>query len=130
MAEEAKPEKKKVYVETTVISDATALPTNDLSVAGRQITTRTWWATAATRFSLYSSDIVKREAMRGDSDAAMIVQQEDTLEEMWRIKREIAEEYPTWEEYVAGIYAFQEEERRSGVKFATLRPLEPSFTQP
>jgi hypothetical protein len=48
---------------------------------------------------------------------------------MWRIKREIAEEYPTWEEYVAGIYAFQEEERRSGVKFATLRPLEPSFTQ-
>ena len=33
MAEEAKPEKKKVYVETTVISDATALPTNDLSVA-------------------------------------------------------------------------------------------------
>jgi hypothetical protein len=59
----------------------------------------------------------------------MELQKEDTLEEMWRIKREIAEEYPTWEEYVAGIYAFQEEERRSGVKFATLRPLEPSFTQ-
>ena len=70
MAEEAKQEKQKVYVETTVISDATALPTNDLSVAGRQITTRTWWATAATRFSLYSSDVVKREAMRGDSDAS------------------------------------------------------------
>ena len=27
----------------------------------------------------------------------MAMQQEDTLEEMWRIKREIAEEYPTWE---------------------------------
>ena len=63
-------EKKKVYVETTVVSDATALPTNDLSVAGRQITTRTWWTTAATRFTLYSSDVVKREAMRGDPDAA------------------------------------------------------------
>ena len=70
MAEEVKQEKKKVYVETTVVSDATALPTNDLSVAGRQITTRTWWATAAMRFSLYSSDVVKREAMRGDPDAA------------------------------------------------------------
>ena len=28
-------EKKKVYVETTVVSDATALPTNDLVMAGR-----------------------------------------------------------------------------------------------
>ena len=60
----------------------------------------------------------------------MAMQQEDTLEEMWRIKREIAEEYPTWEEYVAGIYAFQEEERRRGVKFATLpiRKPEPAMT--
>ena len=30
-------DKKKVYVETTVVSDATALPTNDLSLAGRQM---------------------------------------------------------------------------------------------
>ena len=58
----------------------------------------------------------------------MKLQIDDTLEEMWRIKREIPEEYPTWEEYVVGIYAFQEEGRRRGVKFATLRPLEPSFT--
>ena len=36
-------DKKKVYVETTVVSDATALPTNDLSLAGRQIVTREWW---------------------------------------------------------------------------------------
>ena len=70
MAEEVEQPKKKVYVETTVVSDATALPTNDLAVAGRQITTRTWWATAAMRFSLYSSDVVKREAMRGDPEAA------------------------------------------------------------
>ena len=33
--EEKKQTKKRVYVETTVVSDATALPTNGLSVAGR-----------------------------------------------------------------------------------------------
>ena len=40
MAKEVKQEKKKVYVETTVVSDATALPTNDLTLAGRQMATR------------------------------------------------------------------------------------------
>ncbi len=63
-------EKMKVYVETTVVSDATALPTNDLALAGRQITTRKWWSSAAERFELYCSDVVKREALRGDPDAA------------------------------------------------------------
>ena len=40
------PNKKKVYVETTVISDATALPTRDLVQAGRPLVTREWWNTA------------------------------------------------------------------------------------
>lgn len=62
--------RKKVYVETTVVSDATALPSNDLALAGRQIVTRKWWMTAANRFDLFCSDVVKREAERGDSDAA------------------------------------------------------------
>ena len=48
------------------------------------------------------------------------LQKEDTLEEMWRIKREIGAEYPTWEAYVEGILAFQEEERKRGVKFVSL----------
>ena len=43
--------KKKVYVETTVVSDATALPTNDLALVGRQVATREWWRTAAERFN-------------------------------------------------------------------------------
>ncbi len=63
-------EKKKVYVETTVVSDATALPTNDIVLMGRQITTIEWWNTAADRFELFCSDVVKREAGRGDQDAA------------------------------------------------------------
>lgn len=47
------------------------------------------------------------------------MQKEDTLEEMWRIKRAIGAQYPTWEAYVAGILAFQEEERKRGVKFVS-----------
>ena len=70
MAENREQTKKKVYVETTVISDVTALPTNDLALMGRQITTRKWWEVAVDRFELYSSAVVKREAMRGDPDAA------------------------------------------------------------
>jgi hypothetical protein len=70
MAEEVKQEKKKVYVETTVVSDATALPTNDLALVGRQVATREWWKTAIKRFDLYVSPTVRREAERGDPDAA------------------------------------------------------------
>lgn len=68
--EAAMSDKKKVYVETTVVSDATALPTNDLVRMARQITTRAWWNTAVDRFELYCSDVVKREARRGDPEAA------------------------------------------------------------
>ncbi len=82
MAEEVKQEKKKVYVETTVVSDATALPTNDLT-----------------------------------HDA--------TLEEMWRIKAELSAPNDSWEEYAAALYAYQEEERKQGVKFVSLPPRKP-----
>ena len=57
----------------------------------------------------------------------MNMQKEDTLEEMWRIKREIASEYPDWDSYIAGIFAFQEEERKQGIIFADLEPAKPSF---
>lgn len=70
MAEEVKQPKKRVYVETTVISDATALPTNDLALVGRQVATREWWKTAAQRFDLFVSPTVRREAANGDPDAA------------------------------------------------------------
>ena len=63
-------EKKKVYVETTVVSDATALPTNDLALVGRQVATREWWKTAREQFDLFSSTVVSQEARRGDPEAA------------------------------------------------------------
>ena len=50
---------------------------------------------------------------------------DDGLEEIWRIKREIASEYPTLDDYFRGMLAFQEEERRRGVKFVRLPPRRP-----
>ena len=47
---------------------------------------------------------------------------DDGLEEIWRIKREIAAEYPSLDEYFKGMVAYQEERRRSGVKFVRLSP--------
>ena len=70
MAEESKQAKKKVYVETTVVSDATALPTNDLALVGRQVATREWWTAAKDQFDLFASPVVRREAEKGDPDAA------------------------------------------------------------
>ena len=62
--------KKKVYVETTVVSDATALPARDIVQLGRQIVTREWWETAAQRFDLFSSIVVAKEVRNGDPVAA------------------------------------------------------------
>ena len=70
MAEDLIQEKKKVYVETTVVSDATALPARDVVQLGRQVVTREWWATASQRFDLYSSPVVSKEIRKGDSEAA------------------------------------------------------------
>lgn len=45
-----------------------------------------------------------------------------TLEEMWKIKKELSAPHLSWEEYAAILYAFQEEERKRGVKFVSYLP--------
>ena len=50
------------------------------------------------------------------------VKYDEGLEEIWRIKREIAAEYPSLEEYFKGMKAYQEELKRQGVKFVRLPP--------
>ena len=47
---------------------------------------------------------------------------DESLEEIWRIKREIAAEYPTLEAYFKGMLEYQEELKRQGVKFVRLPP--------
>lgn len=61
--------KQTLYVETTIISYLTALPSHDLIVAAHQQVTRDWWDTRSA-FELYVSQFVLDEARAGDSVAA------------------------------------------------------------
>ena len=61
--------KPKVYVETTILSYLTALPSRDLVLAAHQQLTLEWWQ-SRERFSLFVSEAVLAEAKRGDPAAA------------------------------------------------------------
>jgi hypothetical protein len=63
--------KPKVYIETTVVSYLTGWPSRDLIVAAHQQITREWWQ-GRTRFDLYVSQIVIREAGGGDPEPAAL----------------------------------------------------------
>ena len=60
---------QKVYVETSIISYLTALPSRDLVLDAHQQVTREWWS-RRQRFELLVSDAVLVEAARGDSAAS------------------------------------------------------------
>ena len=62
--------KPRVYVETSVVSYLTARPARDIVIAGRQQSTRDWWAGAKERLELVISELVREEAAVGDRDAA------------------------------------------------------------
>ena len=62
--------KKKVYVETSVISNLTSRPSLNIRDAARQLVTRAWWDDQRENFELYSSVLVHAESMAGDPDAA------------------------------------------------------------
>ena len=62
--------KRRVYIETSVASYLTARPSRDLIVAAHQEITAEWWANQRRRFDLYISELVLREASKGDPAAA------------------------------------------------------------
>lgn len=62
--------KETVYLETTVISYLTAWRSRDLVTAAQQQITEEWWNSDRTRYELYVSQIVTREAGGGDPGAA------------------------------------------------------------
>jgi len=65
----AAPPRPRVYVETSVLSYLTALPSRDIvRIAHQQLTTE-WWA-SREEFELFVSDVVLSEARRGDAGAA------------------------------------------------------------
>ncbi|MEW5938368.1 MAG: type II toxin-antitoxin system VapC family toxin [Chloroflexota bacterium] len=62
--------KPKVYVETSVISYITALPSRDLIVAANQQLSQEWWHKRRERFSLFASLLVLQEARTGNPEAS------------------------------------------------------------
>lgn len=62
--------KKRVYIETTIVSYLTAKPSRDLIMAAQQELTRQWWEGRRHRYELYTSQFVLDEAGDGDPEAA------------------------------------------------------------
>ena len=62
--------KRKIYIETSVISYLTAQISRDLIVAGHQRLRQEWWATRREAFDVSVSQVVFEEASAGDSEAA------------------------------------------------------------
>jgi hypothetical protein len=61
--------KPRLYIETSIVSYLTALPSRDLVRAAHQQVTRDWW-TRRAQFDLYVSQFVIDEASAGDPSAA------------------------------------------------------------
>ena len=64
--------KKRVYVETTVVSYLTAKPSRDIMVAGHQEVTRELWPELSTKYDTYISALVFEEAKKSDPKQAQI----------------------------------------------------------
>jgi predicted nucleic acid-binding protein len=62
--------KKRVYIETTVVSYFTARPSRDIIMAGHQETTRDLWPELTAKYETYISALVYEEAGKGDPDQA------------------------------------------------------------
>ena len=59
-----------VYIETSIVSHATAWPSSDIQTAAIQHQARTWWSTERPNFELVTSQLVIDEASAGDPSAA------------------------------------------------------------
>ena len=64
--------KKRVYIETTVVSYLTSRPSRDIMVAGHQEATRNLWPDLAAKYEPFISALVYEEARKGDPDQARL----------------------------------------------------------
>ena len=62
--------KKRIYIETTVVSYLTAKPSRDIMIAGHQNATREIWPDLFTKYETYVSALLFVEAKRGDREQA------------------------------------------------------------
>jgi predicted nucleic acid-binding protein len=59
-----------IYIETSIVSHATAWPSSDIQIAALQHQARNWWSTERAKFELVTSQLVIDEASAGDPTAA------------------------------------------------------------
>ena len=59
-----------VYIETSIVSHATARPTSDLTVAALQDQAKRWMVEQRQNYFVVTSQLVVAEASAGDADAA------------------------------------------------------------
>jgi len=59
-----------VYIETSIVSHATAWPSRDIQIAAMQQQARDWWALERPKFDLVTSQLTINEASAGDPTAA------------------------------------------------------------
>jgi hypothetical protein len=59
-----------LYIETSVVSHATAWPSSDIQLAAIQYQAREWWANERSKFDLVTSQLVIAEASAGDATPA------------------------------------------------------------
>jgi len=64
--------KKRLYIETTVVSYLTAKPSRDIMVAGHQEATRELWPELSAKYETYISALVFEEVRKGDPDQAQM----------------------------------------------------------
>jgi predicted nucleic acid-binding protein len=64
--------KKKIYIETTVVSYLTAKPSRDIVIAGHQEATRELWTKLSSRYETYVSALVVQEAGKGNPNQAQM----------------------------------------------------------
>ncbi len=63
--------RKRVYLESSVISNLTARPSNDILKLAKQKSTKKWWK-GRHHYDLFVSKVVSDEIIRGDKDAARL----------------------------------------------------------
>ncbi|MBI5722509.1 MAG: type II toxin-antitoxin system VapC family toxin [Planctomycetes bacterium] len=63
--------KKRIYLETTIISYLTSRPSRDLVIAARQRITRQWRDEQRGRYELFISELIAYEAGKGNPDASV-----------------------------------------------------------
>jgi hypothetical protein len=59
-----------VYIETSIVSFASAWPSRDIQTAALQQQARDWWALERPKFDLVTSQVTLNEASAGDPTAA------------------------------------------------------------